>query len=118
MANSTKASALVLPARSMPPSGRLEPGIYEVKIKDVVKTHPVYDEQGQALPLPENDNPRSYVTVIYPDGFEREHHALDADPSDLAGKIINVIKARFGVESVTILSLPVSAAGEVIEVEV
>ena len=40
----------------------------------------------------------------YPDGFERDHQA--ATPQELAPKIVNNFRARYGAEAVTITKLP------------
>jgi len=100
MTQKASASTLVLPAGSDPVVTHLEQGEYEIPIRAVTPT------EG-----------RTFAEVTYPDGWVREHHVTDA--TDLASKIVNNIRARFGAETVTIKSLPKALkAGASVGVEV
>lgn len=125
MSQKTKATATVLPPGSIAPVTSLKPGRQSIHIINVVKAHPTLDEQGNEIEQPADviaaqmASPRSYVEVEYPDGWRKEHHALDADPIDLVEKIVNVLRARYGVEGVSIMSVPGSLQiGATIEVEI
>lgn len=74
----------LLPAGSDPVVTTLEKGAHEITI---VRTS-------------ENNEMR----VAYPDGWERDHQATT--PQELAPKIVNNLRARYGVESVTITRIP------------
>lgn len=78
------AKAGLLPAGSDPVKATLKQGVHEIT---VVKTG-------------ENNELR----VKYPDGWERDHQATT--PQELAPKIVNNLRARYGVESVTINKIP------------
>lgn len=100
MANKTSASMTVLPAGSDPVVSSMDAGTYDFTFGTVTLT------EG-----------RTFVEITYPDGWKREHHVIDA--ADLASKIINNLRARFGVESVSIVSLPKELeAGAILTVEV
>lgn len=93
------ARGMVTPAGSVPPVDSLKPGKYTLTIKQI-------SEGGE----------RHYVEVEYPNGFTREHHTTGMQ--DMLEKIINNLRARYGVESVNILQAKSMAEGASIIVEV
>lgn len=116
------AKGMVLPKGSIPPVASLESGEHVLKILDVHKGHLPLDEEGNPEPQTEEvmkareANPRWYVEVEYPDGWVREHHALDLP--DLLEKVVNNIQARYGAGAVNIVDAPGMSPGKLITVEV
>lgn len=91
------ARASVLPAGSDPVVKELKPGKHKLTITSVR----------------ENNE----LTVQYPCGWTRDHQAKDMP--ELAPKIVNNLRARYGVESVSVTQAPTSLKKDaVIEIEV
>ncbi len=94
MANIARASTL--PAGSVPPVASLDDGMIEIKI----------------IKVRENNE----LSVQYPDGFVRDHQAATVE--DLIPKIVNNLRARFGVQSVSTITAPEIALNAKIIMEV
>jgi len=94
MANIARAS--LMPAGSVPPVASLEDGDVGIIITKVK----------------ENNE----LEVTYPDGFVRDHQAVAIE--DLIPKIVNNLRARYGVASVTTKTAPAIAEGVRIVMEV
>lgn len=87
------AKAIGLPAGSLPPVDSLVNGQYEIRIVSV------------------RDN--NEMTLEYPNGWKRDHQAAGIE--DLVLKIVNNLRARYGVESVrTIQTCPLEEGGIII----
>jgi hypothetical protein len=87
------AKAIGLPAGSLPPVDSLADGQYEITIVSV------------------RDN--NEMTLEYPNGWRRDHQAGGIE--DLVHKIVNNLRARYGVQSVkTIQTCPLEQGGVII----
>lgn len=120
----TRAVATAMPPGSVPPTRALDDGEYTLRIMDMVKAHPVFDEEKgtELVPFTEEEleeqqtYPRTYVEVEYPDGYVREHHALDM--ADLLTKIVANLRYAYGIESTNIISAADYKVGGIIKVGV
>lgn len=67
---------------------------------------------------PVGDNPDDgfYAECVYPGGFTKDHQVKTSE--ELAPKIVNMLRGRYGVVSVNITTLPKLGAGITIEAEV
>lgn len=97
----------ILPAGTLAPVAELADGTVEIKITNV-----------QSAGVGENDG--VYVNTKYPDGWSREHHVFGHNQvGDIITKIVNNLRARYGVESVVTVTTPTElVAGAVIKMEV
>lgn len=92
----TIARASTLPAGSIPPSESLSDGEVQIKIVSVR----------------ENNE----LSVEYPGGFVRDHQARGIE--ELIPKIVNNLRARYGVEAALVVTAPPIAEGATIIMEV
>lgn len=84
MSFESTARASILPAGSIPPVSSLVDGEIKIKILKIIS----------------DGGKRFYLTCEYPNGFIKEHQAGDA--VELAPKLVNNLRAVFGIESAAV----------------
>lgn len=104
----TTASGAVLPPGSVPPVATLPPG----KVTVTVESAP-----GENDGIEGATSENVVAKCVYPDGFTKNHQTNS--PQDLAVKVLNTLRSRYGVAEVNVTKLPEQVvAGATIELEV
>lgn len=84
----------ILPAGTLAPVAELPDGTVAINITNI-----------QSAGTGKDDG--VYVECEYPDGWKRDHHVWGQNQAaDIATKIVNNLKSRYGIESVSTVTLP------------
>jgi hypothetical protein len=88
MSDTKRAAGVVMPAGTLRAADVLPPGNCEVVIDG-------FDESGLAR-------------LVYPGGFVKHHQASTVE--ELAGKVVNQLRGRYGADGVEFVSVPAEVA--------